>query len=355
MRYFARHVEKYVGIKNTKYGPNDGGIGKTAIAALVAGADPTRFGPYNLLKHLKADQCKAGSTTCTPGSAANIYSSVSESLVILAEARGAKAYRTTYAPDAAALSYFLSLQCANGGFTSATTRGSHCTADPDATGYAIMALRADGHRPAARARAVHWLRSTRNTDGSWTAQGVHNVDSTGLAAAALAGAGLDTTRSKKWLRSQQVTTGPTVGKGASRGALKYHGAFDPSSSIKATADGLLGMVRYGDLATLTDHRATAGTAVLALAPARVANPRVAAGSRETVTGTGFSVRETVIARLGSRRVGSARANKAGTVSVRFRVATSARGTHRITLTGRFSRLTTGRSFRIVPKSAAARR
>ena len=203
---------------------------------------------------------RAGSTTCTtrvpPPAPANIYSSVSESLVILAEARGAKTYGTTYAPDPAALSYFLSLQCANGGFTSATTRGSHCTADPDATGYAIMALRADGHRHAARARAVHWLRSTRNTDGSWTAQGVHNVDSTGLAAAALAGAGLDTTRSKKWLRSQQVTTGPTVGKGASRGALKYHGAFDPSSSIKATADGLLGMVRYGDLATLTDHRAT---------------------------------------------------------------------------------------------------
>ncbi len=355
MRYFARHVEKYVDIKNLDgYGPNDGGIGKTAIAAMVAGDDPTHFGPYNLLKHLKSDECPATATTCTPGSAANSYSSVSESLVILAEARGARTYGSAYAPDAAALTYFLSLQCANGGFTSSTTGGSHCTADPDSTGYAIMALHADGHRPAALARAVHWLRGIRNSDGSWTAQGVHNVDSTGLAAAALAGQRVDTTRSKKWLASQQVTTGPTVGKGASRGALKYHGAFDASSSIKATADGLLGMVAYGDLATLTDHRAASGTAVLALAPARVAHPRVAAGGRQSVTATGFATRERVVARIGSHRVTTVTATKAGTVAVRFGVARSARGTRRIILTGRFSRLSTARSFRVVAPAAARR-
>ena len=70
-----------------------------------------------------------------PGAARNIYSSISESLAILSEARGARSYGSSYAPDAAAMSYFLSLQCANGGFTSDTTGGQKCapTRTPPAT------------------------------------------------------------------------------------------------------------------------------------------------------------------------------------------------------------------------------
>lgn len=347
--YFAKNVEKYVDIKNADgYGPNDGGIGKTAVAAMVAGADPTHFGGYNLLKHLKDDECSAGSTKCTPGAAANIYSSVSESFAILAEARGAKKYGTQYAPDAAALQYFLSLQCANGGFTSQTTGGAKCASDPDSTGLAMMALQATGTQQAALARAAHWLTSVRNADGSWTAQHVHNVDSTGLAAAALAAQGADTKRSIAWLESQQVRTGPTVGKGASRGALKYHGSFDASSSIKATADGILGMVPHGSLATLSASTAAADTPVLALAPAKVARRPATAGRSEAVTATGFAAGETVsgMLRPAARTAGHTTADKNGTATLKFTVPASYAGRHTVTLTGRRSTLSTSASFRV---------
>ncbi|HEY8300475.1 MAG TPA: hypothetical protein VIG48_01125 [Jatrophihabitans sp.] len=363
MRYFAAHVDDYASVHDTsgKPGPYDGSVAKAAVAALVTGADPTHIGGYDLLQILKRDQCTSEShpknskdyTTpvCpAPGAARNIFSSVSESLAILAEARGARASGASYAPDAAAVTYLLSLQCANGGFTSLTTGGAHCAADPDATGFAVMALQAEGHQQAALARAVRWLRGVRNTDGSWTAQGVHNVDSTGLAAAALAGQRIDTRRSRSWLHSQQVTNGPTVGTGASRGALKYHGAFDASSSIKATADGVLGLVAHGDLATLTDRRASAGTAVLALPPAHVGRKEVPAGTEQTVTGAGFAAGELVVATLASHRVGSATTNHNGTATVTFTAPSSLPGKHTITLTGRTSALTTSAVMRVVPAS-----
>lgn len=362
--YFAKHVSDYTSVSDTsgQPGPYDGSVAKTAVAALVAGADPTHFGGYNLLHTLEADQCTTESQpkndkdyttpTCpAPGAARNIYSSVSESLAILAEGRGARTYGLQYAPDAAGLKYFLSLQCANGGFTSQTTGGATCASDPDSTGYAIMALQAEGHQQAALARAVHWLRTIRNADGSWTAQHVHNVDSTGLAAAALAGQGIDTHRSIAWLDSQQVTTGPTVGKGASRGALKYQGSFDASSSIKATADGLLGMVAEGSLATLTDTGAAAGTAVLALAPARVTHDVVGVGKSETVIGTGFAAGEFVRGALRASAAGSATADKNGTVRLTF-TAPGSGGRHTITLTGRSSGLTTSAAFRAVAATTA---
>ena len=144
--------------KSGKPGPYDGSVGKTAVAALVAGVDPTHFGGYNLLHALKHDQCTTASEPKNNkdpdaglprvGAARNIYSSVSESLAILAEARGSAKYGSTYAPDSAAMSYFLSLQCANGGFTADTAGGAHCASDPDSTGYAIMALQAAGQSAA---------------------------------------------------------------------------------------------------------------------------------------------------------------------------------------------------------------
>lgn len=276
--YLARHVNQYTNVKDTsgKPGPYDGSVAKAAVAAMVAGADPTHFGGYNLLRALKTDQCTTASApknnhdyttpTCpAPGAARNSYSGISESFAVLAEARGAKAYGSSYAPDAAALQYFLSLQCPDGGFTAGTSGGTNCAPDPDATGYAMMALEATGNHHDALAKAARWLTGARNADGSWTAQHVHNVDSTGIAAAALNGYGADTSRSSAWLAGQQVTTGPSVGARATRGALKYRGRFDRSASVKATADGVLGMVAHGSLATLSAARATAGTPVLSLA------------------------------------------------------------------------------------------
>ncbi|PZS35392.1 MAG: hypothetical protein DLM58_04000 [Pseudonocardiales bacterium] len=336
-------------------GPFDGSVATAALAAIVAGADATDFGGVDLLKTLKDDECTAVSfpandndfttPTCPAiGAGNNTFSSVTESLIVTVEARAGGAH----APSAQALDYFLSLQCADGGFTVQTTPAG-CTSDVDATAYAAAALVALGGQQTALGKAAAWLATQRNAAGYWVAQGGPNVDSTGLAASALDAAGADTSTSRAWLASQQVSTGPTVGAGASRGALKFQGAFDASSSIKATADGLLGLVRGASLATLTSAGATPGTAVLALAAPRIASASVVQGAKQTVTGFGFSAKETVSAVLHSATVslGSVSANAWGTAVVTFTVPkTLAAGTHTVVLTGATSGLSSTATFTV---------
>lgn len=342
--YFEKNVESYVDIKNTDgYGPNDGGIAKTAIATLVAGANPTAFGGYNLLQQLKTDECATTSASCTAGAAANVFSSISESLVITAEARGA-ALKASYAPSANAGKYFRSLQCADGGFTSATVGGAGCASDVDATGYAIMALQALGGQSTAIGKAATWLVSQRNSDGSWTSNGGENIDSTGLAVAGLKAAGRSTTTSVAWLRNQQVTTGPTAGAGATRGALKYQGKFDAASSVKGTSDGLLGITR-SSLATLAGASARDDLPLLKLATPHVMHAKVKTGHPQRVRGTGFANKELVVATVNGLRLGSAKSNANGTVRVNFTVRTSlSAGKHTVLLSGHRTGLQATASF-----------
>lgn len=336
--YMAQHVADDADLSGANGGPYDGSVATAALAALVAGKDPTSFGGVNLLKQLKDDECTVTSATCTVGEAANIYSSVSESLTILAEARGGAAY----APSADAVTYFLSLQCKNGGFTQKT---SACTSTSDAsideTSYAAMALEALGGHQAELTGALDWLVSQRSAGGYWVSEGGPDVDSTGLAIAALEGAGRDVTASRAWLVSQQVTTGPTVGAGATRGAIKYQGAFNAVSSIKATADALLGLAPHASLATLTAAGAVADSPVLALPAATLSAARVHVGGTATVRLGGFAAREqvAVVAHSTPVSLGTVTADANGTASLRFTVPTAlGTGRHEITLTGRTSGL-----------------
>jgi hypothetical protein len=360
--YMAANVDSDADLEGSFGGPFDGSVATAALAAMVGGADPTSFGGHNLLLALKSDQCTQVSaptsqTDTTPtcpaiGSARNIFSSVSESLAILADSRGAAAHGLPYAPSAAAIIYFLSLQCPNGGFTGET---SACTDDTkasvDETAYAAMALAALGGRSTELAKANAWLVSQRNAAGYWVAQGGPDVDSTGLAAAALSGAGVDVSASRSWLASQQVTDGPTVGAGATRGALKYQGAFSADNAPKATADGVLGMISSGSgsLATLTSTGASTDAPLLALAAPTVGAASVRAGTSQTVTGTGFSAGETVSGELHSTPVsiGSGTASSSGTVTLTFTVpAALSAGTHTIVLTGATSGLSSSATFTV---------
>ncbi len=352
--YFQKHVAEYTQINDTSGapGPSDGGVAKTAVAAIVAGVDPTAFGGYDLLTTLRDDQCDGPSGSSTDfsvpvcpaaGAARNIFSSISESFAILAEARGGTA------PDAAAVAYFLSLQCADGGFTAQTDGTTNCASDVDATGYAVSALIALGGHDAQVADAADWLTSQRSAGGYWSSQGGPNVDSTGLAASALAAAGRDTSTSRAWLASQQVTAGPTTGKGASRGALKYQGAFDASASIKASADGMLGLAGGASLATVTAAGATPGTFVLALAAPSVRKSSVRAGQLQTVTGLGFQAGEHVSAAFasGSAALSRTSAGTHGTATLTFAVpAGTSAGTHTLVLTGETSGLSSRVDFTV---------
>ncbi len=346
--YLAKHVDEYTSIHDTsgKPGPFDGSVAKAAVAAMVAGADPRQFGGFDLLQALKDDECTSVSVQTTDftvpncpavGAGRNVFSSVAESFVILAEARAGG----SLAPADAAVKYFLSLQCADGGFTVLTDTANGCASDLDSTSYASAALAALGGHNAELTMALNWLAAKRNANGSWTAQGGPNVDSTGLAASALAAGGHNVSTSRSWLAGQQVKTGVTIGATASRGALKYQGKFDPTASVKATADGLLGLATGTSLATLTDNGASADAPVLA-PTASLVHGSAARGGQQTVTGVGFSVGESVRATVHSAAVavGTATAGADGTAKVTFTVpAALATGSHTVQLTGLSSGLT----------------
>jgi hypothetical protein len=349
----ATHLNDYAQIADTsgKPGPSDGGIAKVAVAAIVAGADPRAFGGHDLLATMKADECTTVSAppandftvpNCPAvGAGRNVYSSISQSLIMIAQSRAG------VTPTAASLHYFESLQCADGGFTTDAVGGASCTSDVDATAYAAFALQALGGHAAALARADGWLAAARNPAGYWIAQSIPNPDSTGLATAALAASGADVSISRSWLLAQQQLTGPTLGVAATRGALKYGGTVS-ASSTKATADAVLGLAGAGSLATLTASNSQSGLPVLPLSVS-VSTPTLAAGGRQQVTVGGFAAGETVqavLARTG-KAVGSVRASATGTAIVTFTVPTSAvTGADRLTLTGTTTGLTASAPFTV---------
>jgi Squalene-hopene cyclase C-terminal domain len=359
--YLATNIDNYADLSAAFGGPFDGSVAKAALAAIVGGRSATNFGGHNLLQTLKDDECAPVSpaTTCAvagppastvpAGSPAGIFSGISASFVILAEARAGGAY----APSADAVSYFLSLQCSDGGFTGDVTACGAGASDIDSTSYAVMALQALGGHSPELTNAVNWLIAQRNSDGSWNSA---NVNSTGLAAAALSGQGVDTSLSKTWLLSQQVPAGS-----AGAGALKFAGAFAPtaltvgtSPSVLATAQALTGLVTCGSLATLTAAGSTAGVSLFA-ASAAAGSTSVAQGATQTVTGTGFAGGEQVSATLNGAAAGTATADASGSVSFSITVpATVAVGSAAVTVTGPSSGLiATTAAFAVVAPAATS--
>jgi hypothetical protein len=338
--YLAEHVDEYADLGKAQGGPYDGSIAKAALAAIVAGADPHHFGGHDLLQALKDDECPARSTTCAPGSPTNIFSSVSESLVIIAESRAGGAF----APDPEAVQYFLSLQCPDGGFTG--TLGA-CTSGVDETAFGTMALAVLGGHDNDLTKALNWLAGKRSSNGSWNA----NTNSTGVATAALAAAGQDVSTSRTWLAGQQVTTGVTVGPTATRGALKYQG----QANLLATDQGLLGLAANGSLATLSAAGASIDAPVLA-PTASLSRRSVGQGGKLTVTGIGFGAAERVQATVRSSPVNVATATAAddGTAEVSFAVPASLpAGQHAVELAGLSSGLTVSVPFAVTAPPVAA--
>lgn len=352
LQYLDTFADAYADLSGSQGGPYDGAVGKLALAAIVAGDDPTDFGGSNLMATLAKDECPAASTTCTPGAAANIFSSVSESFVILAEARTAG---KKYTPSTDALAYLVSLQCGSGGFTDGVTACGSGPADLDATSYALMALSAaGGHRTEIRA-AVGWLKGQQESAGYWISQDIPNANSTGLAAAALAGEGEDVSTARTWLRSQQVGAGAP---GA--GAVKYDGKMTPattaatSPSVLATAQALIGLVEGGSLATVTARGAA--TAQSLFAPSATASTdTVQTGSKQSARGVGFVAGEQVEISIQSDpvTVATPKTDAAGVVSATYTIPTSvAAGAHELVLTGSTSGLSVALDLRVTAKSTA---
>ncbi|TAM89483.1 MAG: hypothetical protein EPN43_06930, partial [Jatrophihabitans sp.] len=345
-----------------------GAVAKIALAEMVAGNDPRSVVPgHDLVAALQGAQCMPSTVpACSPiGAGNNIGASIDEALILMAQSRAALAYATP-APSADAIGYFLRLRSSDGAFTwSATPPTDTSNDDVDSTGFALMALQAitAAHQipstltadvAGAITAAKAWLVGQRTTGGFWQScfngSCTPSVDSSGTAAAGLAAVGADVSATKAWIVSQQITTGPTFGATATRGALSCGDQSSGCSNAFSTWDGLLALGGTS-LATLTAANATPGTAVLALAPATTSASTVIAGGQLTARAAGLTPGEQVAVTLHSAPVGlgTVTADPAGTASITFTVpATVPPGTHTVSFAGLASGLvSTSGSFTVL--------
>ena len=229
-----------------------GSTAKAALAVQVRGGDPTVFGWVDLITALRALQTPSGrfSDRSAFGDFSNVFG---QSFAILALGR------TVAGAPAAAASFLVSTRCADGGYP-VFFDTSPCVGDVDATAMAAQALMV-AHRPVEAQRALTFLVGVQQADGSFVDDGVANANSTGLAAQALfAGARLVAgAKAHHFLGTLQVGCAGAV---ADRGAIAFSAAgFDPSTAVRATAQGTLGLAGVG-FRSLSSAGSTSGAPTL---------------------------------------------------------------------------------------------
>jgi hypothetical protein len=238
--FLADNAAGYADSAGSFGGPFPGSYAKLALVAEVTGADPAAFGGLNLLGALRALECPAGAQgACagTPGLFRNATddggfpSVTTQALAVLALARsGVDADH----PSAAAVSYLVGQECADGGFgNDLHAAGAACTSEVDSTGFAVLGLVAAG---ADVSRPLAWLRSVQATDGSFTGvAGTPSANSAAMAAQAFLAAGTDASLTIGWLRSLQVGCEGAAGQ---RGAITLNGTFN-DSTVRATTQAVV--------------------------------------------------------------------------------------------------------------------
>ncbi|GIH03575.1 hypothetical protein Rhe02_16420 [Rhizocola hellebori] len=225
-----------------------GSTAKLALAVQVRGGNPASFGGQDLLARLRALLTPSGrfSDRSEFGDFSNMFG---QSLAIIALERTAAG-----APESA-VSFVVASRCADGGFPVFLGEAT-CTSDTDATALAVQALIATGNRAQA-APAVQWLLSVQGPDGSFSALGTPNANSTGVAGQALR----EALRLAAAAKARQFVLSLQSGcsaPSAQRGAIAFDATgFDPATAARATAQGILGLTGPG-LRHLTSAGSSSG-------------------------------------------------------------------------------------------------
>ncbi len=241
--WLAAHATDYIGATDGT-GPYPGSYAKLALVAEVSGRRPAAFGGVDLLARLRALQCPhPGCTAGQRGEFRNrlpdggFSNVITQSLAIVALSRSGRAADRVAVPAAAA--FLKRQQCASGGFPTVFPAGGTCTAEVDATAFAVQAL-LSAHSPTSG--AVRWLVGQQQHNGGFVGSGTVNANSTGLANEALAAAGRPTAAARRYLLTLQLRchTAP-----ANRGAIKYNGTagFKVATALRATPQGILGLTQ----------------------------------------------------------------------------------------------------------------
>jgi hypothetical protein len=226
MRGFATSTDLYAG-----------SVAKAAVTAEALGANPKAFGGENLIKLLAGTVSKSGATRgrIQDRSSADYENTLGQALAAQALA--------TSAPKKAkpVVNYLLKQQCSGGYFRlyfpaagqpqtcDAGDKATTSVPDPDATSSALLSLQQLPKQTAkvkkAEKKATRWLLKHQAKNGSFvggSSTQTSNTNSTGLAAAALAGAGKcqQARKAATWVEKLQV--GKTKGALASaKGAIAY--------------------------------------------------------------------------------------------------------------------------------------
>jgi hypothetical protein len=179
-----------------------GATAKLAIVVDATGRDATDVEGTDLLAQLRGQEGADGRFTDS-SEFGDFSSTISQSLAVIALARA-----SDDGPSEAAVGYLLGQACDDGGFP-ITLDEEPCTADVDATGFAIQALAdlevsEDAAGDAVDA-AVAWLLDQQDDDGAFAGDEGPNANTTGLAAVALDLAGEDDAAdaARGWLSSLQ--------------------------------------------------------------------------------------------------------------------------------------------------------
>lgn len=231
----ASYVSKHAGSYNTyKTDLYAGATAKLLVFAEAQGLPTTGY-----VTQLKSLEQSSGQFK-DRSSFGDYSNALSQSLAVIGLVRAGQ-------PDPAATAFLAELQCADGGFRMSFT--GTCTADTDATSFAVQALSAAGGHQAAITKAVNFIAGKQQSDGGVvapSAEATPNANSTGLAAVAftLAGRTAEAAKAKNFVQSLQFGCSAPA---ALQGAIAYDEATFKSLTAK------------GSKATVSDkeHRSTA--------------------------------------------------------------------------------------------------
>ncbi|MFE2757207.1 prenyltransferase/squalene oxidase repeat-containing protein [Actinosynnema sp. NPDC059335] len=255
-----------------------GSYAKLALAVQVRGGDPSDFGGEDLIAGLTALQAPSGRFV-NKSQYGDFSNGFSQAFAVLALDRAQGAPR-------AAVDYLVGQQCGDGGFP-LILEATPCVSHVDATSMAVQALVAVGDTAAA-GEALDWLEGVQQPGGGFRDEGATdagNANSTGLAAQALRAGGRTATAdlAVRFLTSLQV--GCTAAE-ADRGAIAFDATgFQQTSSLRASAQGVLGLVGVG-FGDLTADGGTPGTPVLDCPATTTSSTAATTTSTDTTTTTG---------------------------------------------------------------------
>ncbi|WP_157633346.1 hypothetical protein [Tessaracoccus flavus] len=232
-------------------------IAKALFALTAAGDDPATYAGLDL-RELTEDSLNHGAEPGWAGApfGRDSVNAFGQAFVMLGLAATGDLPSSTVA-------FVSSKQCTDGGFPLYFTAGQSCAqagskSDPDGTALLIMALRAAqadgiGSSQAPLTKAVDWLAGMQRPNGSYYGAvpftAVENTNSSGLAAAALAGLKpTHVARVGDWVAGLQLSSGPDAGAIAySQADFDGHDATTPlgisrGTWLRATTQGLSAFV-----------------------------------------------------------------------------------------------------------------